>query len=155
MGRRPITKEGYKKLMGELNRLRTVERARIMKDLEEARAHGDISENAEFDAAKEKQAFVERKIKELEAQLSDLEIIDADNLPKDRVTFGCTVVIKELDTGDEVTYQIVGEGEADVTAGKISVMSPVASAILGKKINEVVAIETPGGAMKVSIVKIL
>jgi transcription elongation factor GreA len=129
----PITKEGYALLKSELENLKSVERPQNIKAIEEARAHGDLSENAEFDAAKERQAFLEGRIGELSYKLAAADIIDADNLPKDRVVFGSTVILENIDTGDEVKYQLVGPEESSIEKGSISVTSPLGKAIVGKK----------------------
>jgi len=121
----PITREGYERLQKELVNLKSVERPRNIKAIEEARAHGDLSENAEFDAAKERQAFIEGRIQDLEYKLGNADIIDPDKLSKDNARFGCIVVLENMDTGDEVRYQLVGPEESDIKQGRISVASPL------------------------------
>lgn len=138
----------------ELNYLRTVRRREISKAIEEARAHGDISENAEYDAAKDEQALNEKKIADLEAKLSHARIIDEANMPKDEVLIGATVKIKDLDSGEEIEYTLVSEAEADYEQGKISVSSPVGSALLNHKESEVVQIKIPAGVLRYKILKI-
>ncbi|MEZ4549095.1 MAG: transcription elongation factor GreA [Desulfobacterales bacterium] len=126
----PITREGYERLKKELVNLKSVERPRNIKAIEEARAHGDLSENAEFDAAKERQAFIEGRIQDLEYKLGNADIIDPEKLSKDNARFGCIVVLENMDTGDEVQYQLVGPDESDIKQGLISVGSPLGQAII-------------------------
>lgn len=149
-----LTKAGHQKLFEELNYLRTARRREISKAIEEARAHGDISENAEYDAAKDEQALNEKKIAGLEAKLSHARIIDEANMPKDEVLIGATVKIRDLDSGEEIEYTLVSEAEADYEQGKISVSSPVGSALLNHKESEVVQIKIPAGALRYKILKI-
>ena len=150
----PMTREGFEDLKEELEHLKKVERPKVVDAIEEARAHGDLSENAEYDAAKEKQGFVEGRIQELEAKISQAEIIDPANLGGDRVKFGATVTIFDLDTDEEKTYKIVGNEEADIENNKISYTSPIAKAMIGKSIAEEVTIETPGGDKLVEIIEV-
>jgi transcription elongation factor GreA len=150
----PITREGYQELMKELNRLKRVDRVQAMKAIEEARAHGDLTENAEYEAAKETQAFIERKIHDIESRLSHSEIIDTENLATDRVVFGSVVFLENLDTGERVTYQIVGTDESDVKQGKISSSSPVGLALMGKKVDDEVSVRTPGGMRNFVVIQI-
>ncbi len=154
MARSPITREGYNTLHKELGNLIKVVRPQVVKAIEEARAHGDLSENAEYVAAKERQSFVERKIHEIEQRLANSEIMDTTNLPNDRVGFGSMVTLENLDNGDEVTYQIVGPDESDIPSGKISIASPLGKALIGKEKDEEVAVKTPGGTKNYSILKI-
>jgi transcription elongation factor GreA len=154
MARSPITREGYNHLSKELENLKKVVRPQVVKAIEEARAHGDISENAEYDAAKEKQGFTEKKIHEIEQRLANSEIIDACNFPSDRVGFGSTVTLENLNNGGEVTYQIVGADESDIKLGKISIVSPLARALLGKEADDEVVVQTPGGIKKYTVLKI-
>lgn len=140
----PLTPGGAQKLKDELKRLRE-ERPKISRDIEVAREHGDISENAEYHAAKERQGMIEAMIKDLEDKLSRAEIIDPSKLSGDKVRFGATVLLTNLDTDDEVTYQIVGGDEADINQGTISISSPLARALIGKSIGEEVTVQLPGG----------
>lgn len=153
-GREPVTVEGHKMLQDELKRLKTIERPRVIEAIAIARAHGDLSENAEYDAAKEKQSFIEGRIKEIESKIAFCEIIDVSKLGGDRVVFGSTVTICEIDTDKEVTYKIVGADEADVKTGKISVQSPIARGLIGKKLNDEVTINTPAGRKEYEIMDV-
>ena len=150
----PISRQGYRDLMKELNRLKRVDRVQAMKAIEEARAHGDLTENAEYEAAKESQAFIERKIHDIESRLSHSEIIDTENLATDRVVFGSVVFLENLDTGERVKYQIVGPDESDVKQGKISSSSPVGLALMGKRVNDEVSVRTPGGMRNFMVIQI-
>ncbi len=150
----PMTREGFEELKEELEHLKKVERPKVVEAIEEARAHGDLSENAEYDAAKEKQGFVEGRIEELEGLISHAEIIDPADLSGERVKFGATVTIFEIDTGDEKTYQIVGDEEADIENNRISYTSPIAQALIGKEVADEVTIETPGGDKVVEITEV-
>lgn len=141
--REPMTVTGYNQLKSELKRLKTVERPQITKDIEEARAHGDLSENAEYHAAKEKQSFTEGRIAELESKLALAEIIDPTTLGGDKVVFGATVTVLDLDSDEEAKYQIVGVEEADLKAGKISVTSPIARALIGKSEGDTARVRLP------------
>ncbi len=151
----PITKEGYKALKKELEHLKSVERPQNIKSIEEARAHGDLSENAEFDAAKDRQGFIEGRIGELVFKLANADVIDPDTLPKDKAVFGCTVVLENIDTGEEVTYRLVGPEESDIDKGKISVSSPLGKAIIGKEPGAEVVLNAPGGKRSYELVEIL
>ncbi|HSG30504.1 MAG TPA: transcription elongation factor GreA [Thermodesulfobacteriota bacterium] len=152
----PITPDGYEKLKKELENLIRVERPSVIKAIEEARAFGDLSENAEYDAAKEKQSFVEGRIQELESKLSRAEVIDPKSITnKERVTFGLTVKMEDLDTGEEVTYQLVGPDETEPENGKISITSPIGRAMLGKQVDEDVTVTTPGGIREFEVLDIL
>jgi transcription elongation factor GreA len=126
----------------------------VIKAIEEARAHGDISENAEFAAAKEHQSFVETKIREIEQKLANSEIIDSINLPNGKVGFGSVVTLENLNNGGKVTYQIVGPDESDISSGKISIASPLGKALIGKEVEDEVKVQTPGGAKNYTILKI-
>jgi transcription elongation factor GreA len=150
-GREPITLEGHKALQEELKRLKITERPRVIEAIATARDHGDLSENAEYDAAKEKQAFVEGRIKEINSKLACCEIIDISKLSGDRVVFGATVTICDVETDKEVTYKIVGLDEADVSAGRISVQSPIARGLIGKSVGDEVSITTPAGSKEYEI----
>jgi len=151
----PMTVEGAEKLRQELHRLKTVERQAVIAAIAEARAHGDLSENAEYDAARERQAFIEGRIQELEAKLANAQIIDPKTLDADgRVVFGATVELEDLESGDKACYQIVGDEEADVKAGEISVSSPIARALIGKYAGDVVQVQTPGGMREFEILDV-
>lgn len=146
MQRVPMTPEGHAQLEVELKRLKSVERMKVVQDIEEARAHGDISENSEFEDAKHRQALIEGRIRELEGKLAASEIIDVKRIkPSDRVIFGVTVDVEDEDSGDEHTYRIVGTDEADVKKGLISVTSPIGRALVGKEVGDEVKVQAPGG----------
>jgi transcription elongation factor GreA len=140
---RPITKKGYEALRAELDRFRKEERPKVIEAIAEARSHGDLSENAEYDAAKERQGFVEARISELERRLADARIIDTANLSSETVVFGATVLLRELASKQEKTYTLVGQDEADLKNGKISVQSPVGKALIGRRVGEQVEVTTP------------
>jgi len=143
--RSPMTARGAELLRSELKRLKSEERPRVIKAIAEARAHGDLSENAEYHAAREQQGFIEGRIMEIDSRLGAAEIIDITQLPPSgRVVFGATVSIEEQDDGSAVTYQIVGEDEADIRAGRISFSSPIARALIAKSVGDVVEVSTPG-----------
>lgn len=148
MRRIPITRNGYNQLQKELENLKRVIRPQVIKAIEEARAHGDLNENAEYVAAKERQSFVETKIREIEEKLANSEIIDQLTTPAGVVGFGSTVTLKNSDNGETVTYQLVGPEESDIRSGKISVTSPLGKALIGKETNEEVIFQTPGGIKK-------
>ncbi|MGE4368184.1 MAG: transcription elongation factor GreA [Burkholderiaceae bacterium] len=151
----PLTVRGAERLQAELHRLKTVERPEVINAIAEARAQGDLSENAEYDAARERQGFVEGRIQELEGTLSNAQIIDPSTLDVDgRAVFGATVEIEDLDTGNRVTYQIVGDVEADIRANMISVSSPVARALIGKSEGDVVQVQAPGGLREYEVVSV-
>lgn len=151
----PLTLRGAERLQAELHRLKTVERPEVINAIAEARAQGDLSENAEYDAARERQAFVEGRIKELDGTLSNAQIIDPSTLDVDgKAVFGATVEIEDLDTGDRVTYQIVGDVEADIRSNLISVSSPVARALIGKETGDVVEVHAPAGVREYEVVSI-
>ena len=155
MKRKPLTAKGAEKLRLELRRLKGEDRPRIIQAIAEARAHGDLSENAEYHAAREQQGFIEGRIKQLEHELSHAEIIDVGHLPKsDKVVFGATVDLEDQDDGTEVVFQIVGELEADVKQGLISITSPIARALVGKAEGDVVDVAVPGGTRAFEIVAI-
>ncbi|MCK5784554.1 MAG: transcription elongation factor GreA [Desulfobacterales bacterium] len=151
----PITRKGYERLKKELANLKAVERPANIKAIEEARAHGDLSENAEFDAAKERQAFIEGRIMELQYKLGNADVIDPDTLNKDFARFGCTVLLENIDTGDEVKYQLVGPDESDIKKGRISVASPLGQAIIGKQIGDEIIIIAPVGKRSYELIEIL
>ena len=151
----PITREGYEALKKEHETLLGVKRPQILKAIEEAREHGDLSENAEYDAAKEKQAFIEGRIKEVEGKLSSAQIIDPKLLDADgRCVFGATIDLEDQDSGDPVTYQIVGEDEADIKEGKISINSPIARALIGKFAGDVAQVQAPGGLREYEVLDV-
>lgn len=148
----PMTVEGEAALREELDHLKRVERPRITQAIAEARAHGDLKENAEYHAAREQQGFAEGRIQEIESKLSNARVIDIKKIPVgDKVIFGCTVDLLNVDTNEKTTYKIVGDDEADVTIGKISVNSPIARGLVGKVVGDVVKISTPKGAVEYEI----
>jgi transcription elongation factor GreA len=149
-----LTPEGYEKLRKELENLKTTNRREISRAIGEARAHGDISENAEYDAAKDAQGMNEKKIAELEAKLATAQIIDNSQMTNDEVLIGATVKLKDLDSGEELEYTIVSEEEADYAQNKISIQSPVGSALVGHKKDEEVEIHVPRGVLKYKVLKI-
>lgn len=155
MERVPITKAGYEILAKELKNLKGVERPDNIKAIEEARAHGDLSENAEFEAAKDRQGFIEARIGELEFKLANADIIDPGKLPKDRVVFGTRVLLENMDTGETVEYQLVGPDESDIHQGRISVSSPLGRAMVGKKPGEEIVLAAPGGKRVYELVEII
>ncbi len=149
----PITKRGAEKLKEELQRLKTVERPGVIAAIAEARSHGDLSENAEYDAAKDRQGFIEGRIQEVEAKLSAAQIIDPSQLdPGGKVVFGATVDLADEESGDPVTYQIVGEDEADLKQGLINVSSPIARALIGKEEGDTAEVQAPGGVRRYEVV---
>lgn len=150
----PVTPEGYRRLEEELKRLKTIERPRVIKEIAEARAHGDLSENAEYAAAKEKQSFIEGRILELEAKLALCEVISLKGDHLERVVFGAFVELRDLDEGGIVRYRIVGEDEANPREGLISIRSPLARALVGKKVGDEAEVKTPGGEKVYEIVAI-
>ncbi len=149
-----LTKAGFEKLRDELERLKTVERRRIAKAIGEARLQGDISENAEYDAAKDAQAHCEARIAELETKLSKVRIIENENIPSDRIFIGAKVTLKDLDTAEDVRYILVSAEEANYEEGKISILSPVGKALMGRKENEEITIHVPAGVLKYKVVRI-
>ena len=155
MNKYPMTREGYDKLRVEVKRLKTKDRYEVAREIEAARGHGDLSENAEYDAAKEKQGMLEARIRDMENKLSQAEVIDPAGLNTDKVVFGARVVLEDLDSGEEFRVQIVGEDEADVKAGKISVHAPMARAMIGKQIEDEVEVRAPGGTRFYEIREIL
>jgi transcription elongation factor GreA len=150
----PITKTGFDKLKKELKFLKTVSLPENIRDIEQARAHGDISENAEYAAAKERQSFIHGKMQELENNLASSQVIDLRNLSDDRVVFGSTVRIEDVHTGKEIKYQLVGPFESDISQNKISVTSPIGKAMIGKEIGDEVTVKAPGGIREFHIVDI-
>lgn len=155
MSKTPMTLLGAEKLREELNELKGVVRPRIIQAIAEAREHGDLKENAEYHAAREQQSFVEGRIAEIEGKLSNAQVIDVTQLNANgKVVFGATVDLVESESGEEVTYQIVGDDEADIKAGKISVSSPIARALIGKEIDDVAIVKAPGGDREYEIVDV-
>ncbi|MBT2970554.1 MAG: transcription elongation factor GreA [gamma proteobacterium symbiont of Ctena orbiculata] len=155
MSKVPLTAKGAAKLREELQQLKTIERPKVIKAIAEARAHGDLKENAEYHAAREQQSFVEGRIKDIEGKLSHAQIIDVTQLDAGgKVVFGATVVVLELDNDEEFTYQIVGDDEADIKHGLVSISSPIARALIGKQEGDDVFLETPGGPREFEILEI-
>lgn len=150
----PMTKLGYERLEEELKRLKGEERPAIIKAIASAREHGDLSENAEYHAARERQSFVEGRIQELEDKVSRAEIIDVSKLDGKAIKFGATVTLVDEDTDEKVNYQIVGEDESDIKAGLLSITSPLARALIGKEVKDTVEVSTPKGSKSYEIVKV-
>ncbi len=155
MERIPFTRQGYEALKKELELLKSVERPKNITAIEEARAHGDLSENAEFDAAKERQAFIEGRVSELEYKLGNADIIDPEKIPNDRAVFASRVVLENIDTGESVEYQLVGPEESNISEGRISVASPLGRAIIGKRSGDEIVLQAPGGKRAYELVEIL
>jgi transcription elongation factor GreA len=152
MNQIPLTAAGAERLKQELKELKTVKRPAVIEAIAVARDHGDLKENAEYHAAREQQGFIEGRIKELESVISNARIIDVTRLnPNGKVVFGCTVELVDVESGDEVTYQIVGDVEADINANRIAVSSPIARALIGKEEGEDIAVEAPGGVREYEI----
>ena len=152
----PITKRGAESLKAELHQLKTVDRPWVINSISEARAQGDLSENAEYDAAKDRQGFIEGRIQEIEGKLSAAQIIDPSALDAGgKVVFGSTIELEDEDTGDKVTYQIVGEDEADIKAGRVNIGSPIARALIGKDEGDVAEVQTPGGVKHYEIIAVM
>lgn len=152
----PLTVKGAEKLRAELHKLKTVERPAVIQAIAEARAHGDLSENAEYDAAKEKQGFIEGRIADLDGKLSNAQLIDPTTLDAGgRIVFGATVELEDVNTGDTVIYQVVGDDEADIKLGQISVSSPIARALIGKYAGDTVDVIAPGGVRQYEILEVL
>jgi transcription elongation factor GreA len=151
----PLTQAGAEKLRSELHHLKTVDRPAIIAAIAEARSHGDLSENAEYDAARERQGFLEGRISRIEAKLAQAHIVNPAEVDAEgRVVFGATVELEDLETGTEVRYQIVGDDEADIKAGKISVDSPVARALIGKTAGDVAEVQAPGGVREYEVLAV-
>jgi transcription elongation factor GreA len=150
----PMTAEGYHALDEELKRLKTVERPSVIAAIAEARAHGDLSENAEYHAAKDRQGWIEGRIAEIEDKIARAQVIDVSRLSGAQVKFGATVSVVDEDTEEEARYQIVGDHEADVKAGRISLSSPLSRAMIGKEVGDVVEVNTPGGVKAYEILKV-
>lgn len=154
MQRIPMTPDGQKKMQEELKHLKSVERPKNVADIERARDHGDLSENAEYDAAKERQQLISRRIQELEHKLSLAQVIDPSTLDHDKVVFGATVRLHDVDNGEELSYTIVGVDESEISEGKISVESPIARALIGKEEGDEVKVRTPKGVREFEVVGI-
>ena len=151
MDKFPITNQGFEQIEIELKNLKSIERPSIIKSIAEAREHGDLSENAEYHAAKEKQSFIEGRIADLESKISRAEVINTKKLKGNKIIFGATVTLGDIDSKKNIIYQIVGTEEADVENGKISISSPLAKALLGKKIDDTVEVYSPGGSREYEI----
>lgn len=154
MERIPITREGLEKLKKELKHIKSVERPENIRAIEEARAHGDLSENAEYHAAKERQSFLDGKISELESVIGKAEVIEIEDGPTDRAVFGRIVLLYNIETDEEVSYQLLGPYESDPENGKISVHSPIGRALLGNRVGEEIKVKTPGGIQEFEILEI-
>jgi transcription elongation factor GreA len=155
MLRHPMTPEGHKRLAETVKYLKEVVRPQIVRDIEEARAHGDLSENSEYEDAKERQSLTEGRVRDMESKLAASEIIDVNKLdPSERVVFGVTVVVEDVETEEETRYRIVGEFESDVKNGLISVLSPIARALIGRELDDEVTVRAPGGDRKLVITEV-
>jgi transcription elongation factor GreA len=155
MSKTPLTVKGAELMRAELQQLKTVERPKVIASIQEARTHGDLSENAEYDAAKERQSFIEGRIVELEGKLANAQIIDPARVDADgRCVFGATVDLEEVGSGETVTYQIVGDDEADIKSGKISISSPIARALIGKYTGDIAEVMAPGGIKEYEILDV-
>ncbi|PLX66364.1 MAG: transcription elongation factor GreA [Denitrovibrio sp.] len=154
MARIPITTEGYTRLKKELERLKTVERKEVVAAIAEARSHGDLSENAEYDAAKERQGMIEARIGELEGKIGRFQVIDTSTISSDKVVFGATVVIENIETEEQKTYKIVGPDEANISNGTISIMSQLARALVNKKVGDEALVVAPGGEREYEILEV-
>ena len=154
MSKVPMTDEGYRALDEELKRLKTIERPAVIQAISEAREHGDLSENAEYHAAKERQGWIEGRVAELEDKIARAQVIDVSKLDGNTVKFGATVSVVDEDTEEEASYKIVGEDEADVRSGKISITSPIARAMINKEVGDVIEVNAPGGLKSYEILKV-
>jgi transcription elongation factor GreA len=154
MSKIPMTAEGFARLQEEMKRLKTVDRPEVIRQIAEARDHGDISENAEYHAARERQGFIEGRLAELEDKISRAEVIDPSALSGKDVKFGATVTLADEDTDEKITYQIVGEDEADIKERRLSVTSPLARALIGKKVGDSVEVSTPRGSKSYEITRV-
>ena len=154
MNKFPMTVEGFQQLEDELKQLKAVERPEVIRAIAEARDHGDLSENAEYHAARERQSFIEGRVAELEAKIARAEVIDVSKLSGDQVMFGATVTVADEDTDEKLTYQIVGQDEADIKEGRLSIVAPLARALIGKCVGDSVEVATPGGSKSYEVVKI-
>ncbi len=150
----PMTAEGYERLVAELKNLKSVERPSVIRAIAAAREHGDLSENAEYHAAKERQSFIEGRVMELEDKISRAEVIDVSGMSGKRIQFGATVTLADEDTDEEMTYQIVGTDEADIKAGRISISSPIARALIGKEEGDSIEVSTPAGPRGYEVVSV-
>jgi transcription elongation factor GreA len=150
----PMTADGFSRLQDELKRLKTIDRPAIIRQIAEARTHGDISENAEYHAARERQSFIEGRVLELEDKIARAEIIDVSKLSGKIVKFGATVTLEDEESEEQASYQIVGEDEADISKGRLSVTSPLARALIGKSIGDSVEVTTPRGSRAYEVVKV-
>lgn len=149
-----MTPGGYEKLRQELERLKKVERPKTIRDIEEARSHGDLSENAEYHAAKDRQGWIEARTREIESKLAQAQVIDTSNLASDKVMFGATVTLSDLGSGEKKTYVLVGEHESDLKNGRISVQSPVGRALIGQQVGSTVTVKTPARTIEYEILNI-
>ncbi len=154
MERIPITREGLDRLKEELNYIKSVERPQNIRAIKEARAHGDLNENAEYHAAKERQAFLDGKIAEMESVIGKAEVIEIDQGPADRVVFGRTVLLYNIETDEEISYQLVGPYESEPEKGKISVISPIGQALIGSEVGDEIKVNTPGGIQQFEVLEI-
>lgn len=154
MNKSPMTRRGYERMQEDLQRMKSVDRPAAAKAIEVAREHGDLSENAEYDAAKEAQGMLEAKIRDYEAKMSTAQVVDISKLSGDRVVFGATVLISDVDDGEEKTVIIVGEDESDIDKGLISYESPIARALIGKKIDDIVKVKLPNGFKEYEIMEV-
>jgi transcription elongation factor GreA len=155
MNKVPMTVQGAQALQEELNRRKTIDRPRIIEAIATARAHGDLKENAEYHAAREEQSFNEGRIQELEAKISNAQVIDIQKLPNNgKIIFGSTVKLCNMDTDEEVVYQIVGEDEANIKEGKISFSSPIGKALIGKELDDSIEVKTPGGIINYDVIEV-
>ncbi len=152
--RMPMTLSGVNRLKEELKRLKSVDRPRNVRDIEEARAHGDLSENAEYHAAKERQGFIDGRMKLLEDAIARSEVIDVTRFAGDKIRFGATVKLADSDSGAEVKYRLVGELEADIKAGRVSITSPIARAMIGREVGDTVVVQAPGGAREYEVLDV-
>lgn len=154
MSRVPITRQGYNELLKTLEHMKNVQRPQIMREIETAREHGDLSENSEYHAAKERQGHIEAKIRDLENKLGESDIIEIKSLPKDKVVFGSVVILENLETGEKVQYRLVGPYEADIKKSRISVTSPIGRALVGKTSGDVATVQAPGGKKEYEVIGI-
>jgi len=154
MGKTPITKKGYAALQAELERYKKVERPKNIKDIEEARGHGDLSENAEYHAAKERQSHIDVRIRELESKLAEAQIIDTTNFSNEKVVFGATVTVRDMQNEKEQRYMLVGQDEGDLKNGRISVQSPVGRALIGKRVGDTFEVQTPSKKVEYEVLNI-
>jgi transcription elongation factor GreA len=155
LDRIPVTRQGFEALKKELENLKRIERPQNIKAIEEARAHGDLSENAEYAAAKDRQGFIEGRINDLGFKLANVDVISTDKLPKDRAVFGSKVVLENIETGEDVVYQLVGPDESDIENGRISISSPLGKAIIGRKPGDELTLQVPAGKRSYELIEIL